>query len=182
MINLRKIRQNQLKSWVLAIVAFQLVFPQQSLKAQTLTNFETVNILPNFIVETENQTESETIGLIFPLHESTPEPQYEVVKTYQITVTAYSSTPDQTDSTPCITANGFDLCAHDQEDIIAANFLPFGAKVRIPEYFGNRIFTVQDRMNARYYYRADIWFKNRQDAINFGAPYTAVEIVELAQN
>ena len=98
----------------------------------------------------------------------------EAMRTLKVTVTAYSSTPDQTDSTPFITANG----QHVRDGIIAANFLPFGTKVRIPEYFGDRIFTVQDRMNARYYYRADVWFKTRADAVSFGAPYTVVEVVK----
>jgi len=103
---------------------------------------------------------------------------YNVVSTKKVVITAYSSTPDQTDSTPCITANGFDLCKHNTEDVIAANFLPFGTRVRIPEYFGDRIFSVQDRMNKRYYYRADIWMRERQSAIQFGAKYTEIEIVE----
>jgi len=101
-----------------------------------------------------------------------------VIKTYQIPVTAYSSTVDQCDSTPCITANGFDLCENNQENVIAANFLPFGAKVRMPEIYGDRIFTVQDRMNARYYYRADIWMKTREAAVKFGLVYTTIEVLE----
>ena len=96
----------------------------------------------------------------------------------KITVTAYSSTVDQTDSTPCITANGFNLCKHNEENIIAANFLPFGAKIRIPEHFGDKIFIVQDRMNARYRIRADIWMKTRKDAIIFGAKYTEIEVLK----
>ena len=107
-----------------------------------------------------------------------PIKEVKVANVYNIPITAYSSTVDQCDSTPCITANGFDLCAHNQEDVIAANFLPLGTKVRIPEYFGDRIFTVQDRMNARYYYRADIWLKTREAAKNFGLAYTTLEVLE----
>ena len=91
-----------------------------------------------------------------------------------IVTSAYNSFPGQTDSSPWITAWG----TRCREGVIAANFLPFGTKVRLPEKFGDRIFTVEDRMNARYYYRADVWFKTRDAAKQFGAPYTILEVVE----
>jgi 3D (Asp-Asp-Asp) domain-containing protein len=34
--------------------------------------------------------------------------------------------------------------------------------------FGNRIFTVEDRMNRRYNKRIDIWFRDYDDAMHFG--------------
>lgn len=95
-----------------------------------------------------------------------------------VPVTAYNSLPEQTDSTPCITANGFDLCKNDTQNIIAANFLPFGTKVRFPDYDPDTIYTVQDRMNARYYYRADIWMKTRPEAIQFGIRNLKMEIYQ----
>lgn len=94
-----------------------------------------------------------------------------------LTVTAYSSTPDQTDGDPCTTANGFNVCRHNTENVIAANFLPFGTRVRFPEAFGDRIFIVQDRMNARYTRRADIWMKSRTSARKFGVQRLTMEIV-----
>lgn len=102
----------------------------------------------------------------------------EVAYKKKIIVTAYSSTPDQTDSTPCIAARGFNLCKHNEENILAANFLPMGTKIKIPEYFGDKIFIVQDRMNARYFYRADLWMKNREKAIQWGARYAEVEVLK----
>jgi 3D (Asp-Asp-Asp) domain-containing protein len=81
---------------------------------------------------------------------------YNVVRTMRVVATAYSSTVDQCDDTPCITANGFNVCNHGKEDVIAANFLRFGTKVRIPELYGDRIFTVQDRMNPKYDERIDL--------------------------
>lgn len=91
--------------------------------------------------------------------EQTPE-----VKSKKVTLTAYSSTVDQTDDTPFIAASG----KHVYDGMIAANFLPFGTKVKIPELFGDKVFTVHDRMNRRYTERVDIWFAERQDALNFG--------------
>ena len=95
-----------------------------------------------------------------------------------VPVTAYSSTVDQTDSTPCQTANGFNLCQNNQQNVIAANFLPFGAKVRFPDYDPDTIYTVQDRMNARYAYRADIWMQTRQQAKQFGVKNLKMEIYQ----
>lgn len=92
-------------------------------------------------------------------------------------ITAYSSTVDQTDGSPCITANGFNVCKHGKEDTIAANFLKFGTKVRVPELYGDKIFVVRDRMNKRFPNRVDIWMTNRYAAQKFGVQYAKVEIV-----
>jgi 3D (Asp-Asp-Asp) domain-containing protein len=114
----------------------------------------------------------ESVSVVAPID------PYETTQSFPVVITAYSSTVDQTDSTPCITANGFDLCEHNRENVIATNILPFGTKVRFPEIYGKKIFTVQDRMNKRYTYRADIWKKDRQSAVRFGAKYTTIEVVE----
>jgi 3D (Asp-Asp-Asp) domain-containing protein len=98
-----------------------------------------------------------------------------------VIATAYSSTVDQTDSTPCITADGFNVCKHAQEDVIAANFLPFNTKVRIPELYGDKIFTVHDRMNRRYSNRIDLWKLSRNDAITFGKRLVKIEVVEYSR-
>ncbi len=90
-----------------------------------------------------------------------------------VTVTAYSSTPDQTDSTPFITANGTRV----RDGIIAANFLKFGTKVKFPDYSGDKIYEVTDRMNARYPNRADIWMETRDEAIQFGLRTLKMEIL-----
>ncbi len=95
-----------------------------------------------------------------------------------VPVTAYNSLPGQTDNTPCITANGFDLCENNTQNVIAANFLPFGTKVRFPDYDPETIYTVQDRMNKRYSYRADIWMQSHQDAVNFGLQHLTMEIYQ----
>lgn len=79
-------------------------------------------------------------------------------------VTAYTSLPDETDSTPFITANG--TYVHD--GIVATNLLPFGTKVEIPSLFGTKIFTVEDRMNKLESHGMDIWMPTRSQAIVFG--------------
>lgn len=95
-------------------------------------------------------------------------------ETHWVIATAYSSTVDQTDSTPFITASG----THVRDGIIAANFLRFGTIIKIPELYGNKTFIVEDRMNRRYGYgRIDIWFPERWTAKEFGAQKIKIEIV-----
>jgi 3D (Asp-Asp-Asp) domain-containing protein len=94
-------------------------------------------------------------------------------KTMVMTVTAYSSEPGQTDSTPFITAFG----THVRDGIVATNCLPKGTVVRFPDAYGDKEFVVEDRMNARYYYRMDIWMADTADAIQFGAKTLKVEIL-----
>ena len=93
-------------------------------------------------------------------------------------ITAYNSEVSQCDSAPCITANGFNVCQHGVENTIAANWLEFGTKVRIPELFGDRVFIVRDLMNRRFSDNADIWFKNRTDALKFGVKIAIIEVLE----
>ncbi len=79
-------------------------------------------------------------------------------------VTGYSSTADQTDATPFITASG----TYVRQGVVAANWLPIGTKVKLPELFGDQVFTVEDRMHSRFADRLDIWFADRNEAKDFG--------------
>ena len=115
-----------------------------------------------------------------PIPEKT-EPEIRVISSGVHTMTAYNSEVGQTDDSPCITANGFNVCEHGIEDTVAANFLPFGTKIRIPDLFGDRIFVVRDRMNRRYTDRVDIWMLERSDAIQFGVRRTRIEVVEIIE-
>jgi len=92
--------------------------------------------------------------------------------------TAYTSSVAETDSTPCITADGYNVCEANEENVIATNFLPFGTVVKIPEVYGDREFIVHDRMNRRYSNRIDIWMKDRGDAIQFGKQQVKIVVVE----
>ena len=94
------------------------------------------------------------------------------------TITAYNSEAGQTDDSPCITANSFNVCENGVEDTIAANFLPFGSKVKIPELFGDRIFIVRDRMNKRFSNRVDVWMIQRPDAVKFGVKVAKIEVLK----
>ena len=105
--------------------------------------------------------------------------ELEVSYVKTVVFTAYNSEVGQCDSTPCITANGFNLCKHDKEDTIAMNGIKMGTKIKIPEYFGDRVFVVRDRMNSRYdSNRGDVWMKDKGDARQFGVRVARVEILK----
>ncbi|HPC30858.1 MAG TPA: hypothetical protein PK119_00065 [Candidatus Paceibacterota bacterium] len=96
-------------------------------------------------------------------------------KKIEITVTGYSSRPEETDDTPFITASGKVV----EDGVAAANFLAFGTKVRFPELFGDKIFVIYDRMHERFSEdRVDIWFMSTEEAKNFGVKKTIMEIIE----
>jgi len=96
------------------------------------------------------------------------------------TVTSYNSEAGQTDDSPCITASNMDVCKRNVEDILATNDLPFHTKILIPEYFGDRIFYVEDRMNQRYTGtdHIDVWMKNKINSKNFGAKVLKIIVLK----
>lgn len=94
-------------------------------------------------------------------------------KTTWVTVTSYNSEPGQTDSTPFTTASG----TQTRDGIVAANFLPFGTKVRFPEAFGEKIFVVEDRMHPRHKQKVDIWHADKKFSIKFGVRRLKMEVL-----
>ena len=101
--------------------------------------------------------------------------QDESTRTVYITVTGYSSSYDEPDDDPWITASGSDT----RDGIVASNFLPFGTKIRIPSLFGDKVFIVEDRMNRRHTERIDVWMPSKFDALLFGIHRKVpVEILE----
>ena len=109
---------------------------------------------------------------LLPVYEQDSEKQ----NPREITVmsTAYSSTSDQTDSDPLIAASGKRV----YDGMIAANFLPFGTEVKIPEIFGDKVFVVEDRMHRKYSDRVDIWFSTRKQAVEYGLREVKIQILE----
>ncbi|MBD3208177.1 MAG: hypothetical protein GF370_01845 [Candidatus Nealsonbacteria bacterium] len=101
-------------------------------------------------------------------------PDLKVVEEIPVVVTAYSSTPSQTDDTPFVTASGSGV----KDGVVANNLLPFGTQIRIPEVFGDKVFVVEDRMNWRKgYYMVDVWLPEYNQALAFGAQQTHIEIL-----
>lgn len=103
----------------------------------------------------------------------------QTLKTIYMDSTSYTSRAQETDADPFITADGSEV----RDGIVATNVLPFGTKVRIPTVFGDRIFTVHDRMNARYSYRIDVWSNDLAKAKQYGLKRRIpIEVVEWGDN
>ena len=95
-------------------------------------------------------------------------------------VTAYNAgDPSQTDDTPCISANGENLCVAlaKGKKRCAANFVPLGSRLYV-EKFG--VCLVTDRTNKRYRNRVDIAMRKRDyhKARQFGRQKLNVKILD----
>ncbi len=150
-------------SLALASLIYNLIFPQSALIGIEEKEIE-LSLMPlDGLVTLQGQ------ALVQSANPDTPV----VVTQYWVPVTAYSSTPDQTDSTPFITASGTGV----REGVVACNFLRFGTKVRFPQLYGEKIFVVEDRMAVRNSHKMDIWFVSRDQAKQFGIKIAKVEIL-----
>ena len=134
-----------------------------------ISGLNTANFASKTVVPLVIAVNDPTVPYIFTEDDNT-------AKIYDVWITAYSSTPDQTDCTPFITASGIRV----KEGIIAANFLPFGTKILIPELFGDKVFTVEDRMHRRKTNNVDIWMSSRSKALKFGIARAKIVILEEA--
>ncbi len=93
-------------------------------------------------------------------------------------VTAYNSVPEQTDSTPCISADGTDICKRYKkgECIVASNAYPLNTRLRI-ETIGDC--TVADRMHPRFGHRVDVFMdKDVRAAKSFGVQKLTIAELE----
>jgi len=180
--NQRKfIRLKQAKKIIMALVFILFfdffLFPAPALADQIVAASEVGQPQDQLAVLPVSPSQEELT--IVEFNGKLPENQDLAIKwTRQLVVTAYNSESGQTDGTPCVTAANFNVCANDTEDTIAANFLPFGAKIKIPELFGDKVFTVRDRMNRRFSHRVDVWMAEKPDAMNFGVQFAKIEVLE----
>ncbi len=152
---------------VLGAVLSQIAFPGA---AEANTSTEMAKLSQNLIAQSNTLTQgADQVKLARPADRETPD---KVIT--NAVITAYTSTPGQTDDSPFIAASGKRV--HD--GMIAANGLPFGTRVKIPAVYGEKIFVVEDRMNSRYGYgRFDVWLDmSRAEARKFGVKRVAVEI------
>ena len=92
----------------------------------------------------------------------------EHIQSAPVPITAYSSTRDQCDSTPHITASRepvrVGLLAVSR-DLIKEMGISYGQRVLIPGY---GMFEVLDTMHPRWQRRVDIWESDRKAALLFG--------------
>ena len=165
-------------TFLLVALVFQFVlFPMPALADEAVKEAEASQTDQSDVI-TLTDVKIETVAPVTVPEKVVSKPELKVVRTSVHTMTAYNSEASQTDGSPCTTANGFNVCEHGVEDTIAANFLKMGTKVRIPELFGDRIFIVRDRMNARHATRVDVWFKDHAAAMKFGVKVAKIEVLE----
>jgi 3D (Asp-Asp-Asp) domain-containing protein len=157
-----------------AVVAISIALPHTTY-AQTGAVTSAFKSIVNFFSDKEVIAQVESN--VFPEVEDR-----KPTRTILAVMTAYSSDVAQTDATPCIPADWkYDLCEnyekYGEQNTIAANFLPMGTKVRFPDLYGDKVFVVRDRMNARYGAgRGDIWMPTRAEAVQFGVRKVTMEI------
>jgi hypothetical protein len=102
----------------------------------------------------------------------------EVIASIRV-VSAYNvGDPNQTDDTPCISANGEDICAalHNGERRCAANFVPLGTLLHV-DTIG--VCLVTDRTHRRFGERVDVAMQKHeyQKAIQFGLKRLMVKVL-----
>ena len=95
-----------------------------------------------------------------------------VVKEMLRMTTAYNAILSQTDSTPCISASGLNVCETGR-NIVATNEFPFGTLIEIDGV----IYEVQDRMNSRYLYEVDILMEDYNDAKTWGRQEKIIKVL-----
>lgn len=177
-IRIRKKHLRRINPFLVGVLAIEFLFPQHTLFAKApvaapsvFASTETENInQPEAVSDTQEFGTPVLIdGIQFP-----KAADRKITRTMRVTATAYSSTRDQTDASPFISASG----VHVFDGMVAANFLRFGTKIRIPDYYGDKQFVVLDRMNARFSNRVDVWMDSRGKAIQFGVRHVRIEVLE----
>lgn len=92
-----------------------------------------------------------------------------------VEMSAYTSRVEETDESPCISADGTNICEYDG-CVVASNDYEFGTKI-IVDGFGEC--EVKDRMNSRYTGTGnmDIYFRmDLEGALTFGRKQIKIEI------
>ena len=159
---------------VFGLILAQTVAPVAALAQYTENDPEIANLSKKdseyTLLTLERGSDGKLLSSYIDNDDNSPKPD-RVVRTV---MTAYTSTLDQCDDDPFTAAWGDRV----YDGMIAANWLPRGTKVKIPSIFGDKIFTVADRMNARYGFgRIDIWMPGpRSDAQKFGVKRADIEI------
>lgn len=136
------------------------------------------DVLANSLYEQIMIVQGHTIAPINnPDHESDRQADTAIVaiKKKVVVITAYSSTPQETDSSPFITASGTRV----RDGVVAANFLKFGTKVKIPQIYGDKIFVVEDRMAPRNSNKVDVWMPSRGQALQFGVKQAEIIVLGI---
>ena len=176
-------------AWGKSVLVFLIVFcglriefKLADVEAQELTQIQEPELIQSVFENSDGPLIADGNSVV-AVSENTTKPSLEEpeennekeTQKMNVVVTAYSSTTWETDDTPYVTASGTAV----SDGIVANNLLSFGTKVKIPEIFGDKVFTVEDRMHWRKSdYQIDIWFPETDKALNFGVRSAYIEILE----
>jgi len=100
--------------------------------------------------------------------------------TMYTTATAYTSRVEECDDDPFTAAWG----SHVYWGMIASNYFPRGTKISLPDipgfeqHFNNKMFSIEDTMNKRYFNRIDIWMPDLEMAKKFGTRYIEIKVYQ----
>ncbi len=168
------------------IVLLIAIVTVTSVKVQTGKAMTLLPLVPTFKTATRTVYDAaKSNGFVVPkgtIVAPEPEPVYQsyaVKYERSATVTAYNSVPWQTDSTPCIAADGSNICQlRQQGEMSCASHLPFGTKIHVP---GFGVCTVRDRLHPRFAHRIDLYFGGAdqiQAAKQWGKRSLTVEVLD----
>lgn len=108
-----------------------------------------------------------------------PYKKTKVIREFYAQVTAYTAREAETDSFPCVAANGEDVCdLEERGERTCAASLPFGTKLYVPRFGAC---TVRDRLNKKYSSRIDVFFgspENLQSARQWGIKRLKIQVIE----
>lgn len=95
-----------------------------------------------------------------------------IIETFTASVSAYSSSVDETDENPFEMASGKRVY---RGAVACPSRYSFGTKVKIDE----KVYVCEDRMNKRYREKNyfDIWMESKEKAYEFGRVQFEVEII-----
>lgn len=157
---------------LLAVIVFSFSALILTIEAKS----DNTNLAQGYQSEKSYSLENNALALFSQKEDRDEDISQKTYRKIKVIVTAYSSTAWQTDDTPFITANGSTV----RDGIVANNMLPFGTAITLPELYGNKVFTVEDRMHSRKSkYQIDIWFPTLEEAQEFGVKETYIEVVEI---
>jgi len=136
------------KGLMTALILSVLVFNVPQAHSANEPSMVPENWPKEWVVPFANEQETVVAQVAEPVVERT------VRSTRRVTATAYSSDIRQTDASPFRPAMAMDfrdvVAEKGSVNCIAHNDLRLGTEVRFPDLHGDKVFTVCDRMNARY--------------------------------
>ena len=160
-----------------AVVRDEAPFTKEYLGAKLMTKQVRTFVNPVKLLGNSEELES----IMQETHIPTEEPASvdEEDNSIIVEMSAYTSREAETDSSPCISADGSNICNYDG-CVVASNDFDLGSKVEV-EGFGDCI--VKDRMNRRYSfsktgkYNMDMYMRYDLDkALKFGRQQVNIKI------